>query len=70
MDTENICIMYCKAKSGPVVMYEGVKKEAELNKTKFNEMFKGLEFSTVEVPKEHYDKIKDDLDELEKLLTN
>ena len=69
MATENISILYCKAKSGPVIMYEGLKKEAEINKTKFTEMFKDLEFQITEVSKEQYNSIKDDLDALERLLT-
>ena len=69
MATETISILYCKAKSGPVIMYEGIKKEAEINKTKFTEMFKDLEFQITEVSKEQYNSIKDDLDALEKLLT-
>lgn len=69
MATENISILYCNAKSGPVVMYEGSKKETESNKQKFDEMFKDLSFHVKEVPKEQYNKIKDDLEALEKLIT-
>lgn len=50
-------------------MYEGSKKETESNKQKFDEMFKDLSFHVKEVPKEQYNKIKDDLDALEKLIT-